>query len=116
MIILDPVYVKKTSTLVGDKEVSSVVTDTLRVVWFGVNLVDGSINATIARGSYINGTWVDAEPPVTISVSADGGFRDTSGQYSGMLEAKSEAQFITILKQMLDQFILTSGVVTGKIA
>ena len=112
MISLDQANQTTVQYLAGDKVVSSVVTDTLYVSSVRLDFSTGAMYADIARGTVVDGVFAQNYSTVSIVVNPDGSFLSNDGLWEGKL-AFAPA-FVDQLKKQFDQFVLASGLISGK--
>ncbi len=110
MIKLDSQFVTTVQTSLGG-QTQTTLTDTLFVSDVRLDFTSGAIYATIARGSVVDGQFTANMQPSQIVVNPDGSFISDDGLYNGTLGAAT--QLVAQLKATFDQFVLSSGKVTG---
>lgn len=111
MIRLDAQFQTTVQILSGGTVVNSVTTDTLLVSNVQIDFQQGVLHADIQRGSVVGGAFVANYPPVRVKVKDDGSFISDDASWHGTLPGL--AQLMNQLKSEFDQFILSSGFVTG---
>lgn len=98
--------------LEGTTVVSSTVTDTLFVQSVRIDFSTGSLYATIARGTLVNGVFSQNYPSVDIVVNPDGSFVSSDNKWEGNLGAQASS-LVAQLKTTFDNFVLAAGLVSG---
>lgn len=115
MIKLATAFQTTVQYLSGAQVVDSTVTDTLYVSEVRLDFSTGAMYASIARGTVVNGVFVQNYPSVAITVNPDGSFISDDGKWTGSLGAQASG-LVAQLKSTFDQFILAAGLVQGTAA
>ena len=112
MIKLDPSFVTTIQTTMGG--VTSIATaDTLRVSYAELDLTNGNVMVMADQGALVNSVFIPSISRLRIQFNADGTFSSSDGSWSGSIDTSA---LVAQLKATLDQFILTSGKITGTAA
>lgn len=114
MIKLSQSYTTTVQYLSGTTVTGTNTTDTLFVQAVRLDFSTGSMYATVARGTTVNGVFGQNYPSVEIVVNPDGSFLSNDGKWVGSL-GTTAYNLVAQLKQTFDQFILDAGLVQGTI-
>jgi hypothetical protein len=110
MIKLDQQFVTTIQTSLG-AATTTTVTNTLFVSDVRIDFNTGAIYACIRRGTFDGATFTPNMAPSNVVVNPDGSFLSDDGFYHGNLGAAT--QLVAQLRATFDQFVLSSGAVTG---
>ena len=110
MIKLDTPF-QTVQSLTFNGQTITTTTDTLFISSVRIDFNTGAIYATIQKGT--GDTFIDTLPPIDIVVNPDGSFGSSDHLWTGSVPAA--IQLVEQLRTTFDQFILSSGKVTGKL-
>lgn len=114
MIKLNAQFVTENDTLVGGAVEKTVITDTLFISQFAIDLNAQNLTATMEQGTLINGVFQPNAPNLQVSGNMDGAISVSNGTNASIPPALVAA-LVSSLKTSLDQFVLSSGLVTGTV-
>lgn len=96
-----------------DGESATTTTDALFVSKVSLDFETNALYATIQRGTVVNGVFQSNFASLKVTVNPDSSFVSSDGSWQGNLPAGTVAQLMATLAGQFDNFILSSGAVTG---